>query len=230
MAGLHVCQRFAAASRTTAHDSGPSWIATPSMSGVLIPFLLPVYPGAPHVPCRSRRPGSRRLHAGHRLANKRAPARLIPESLSLSGFDVIQCFDASTAVRSRSPSRSPPDASKCAFSSSLTTTVTNQRSMRRFDASPHRGAKGSNLYCITSQTNRVGRSISSHPTGPLNATRETQRRAQVSIRSIWSDLAPTGTRLVSCTESSSRSSSSQLLRHQPVAAIQTAGGSGRTTS
>ena len=31
-----------------------------------------------HVPCRSGRPGSRRLHAGHRLANKRAPAKLIP--------------------------------------------------------------------------------------------------------------------------------------------------------
>lgn len=40
-------------SRTPAHDSGPSWIATPSMSGVLIPFLPPVYPGAPHVPCWS---------------------------------------------------------------------------------------------------------------------------------------------------------------------------------
>jgi hypothetical protein len=39
-------------SRTPTHDSGPSWIATPSMSGVLIPFLLPVYPGAPHVPCK----------------------------------------------------------------------------------------------------------------------------------------------------------------------------------
>jgi hypothetical protein len=35
-------------SQTPAHDSGPSWIATPSMSGVLIPFLPPVYPGAPH--------------------------------------------------------------------------------------------------------------------------------------------------------------------------------------
>jgi hypothetical protein len=88
-------------------------------------------------------------------------------------------------------------------------------------ATPRRDPAGSKS--LTSQTNRVGRSISSHPTGPLNATRETQRPAQVSIRSIWSDLAPTGTRLVSCTESSSRSSSSQLLRHQPVAAIQTAG-------
>src|SRR5260370_10142138 len=42
-----------APSRVPAHDSGPSWIATPSMSGVLIPFLLPVYPGAPHVHCAS---------------------------------------------------------------------------------------------------------------------------------------------------------------------------------
>jgi hypothetical protein len=32
-----------------------------------------------HVPCNSRRPGSRRLHAAHHLASKRAPARLIPE-------------------------------------------------------------------------------------------------------------------------------------------------------
>jgi hypothetical protein len=28
---------------------GPSWIATPSMLGALIPFLPPVYPGAPKV-------------------------------------------------------------------------------------------------------------------------------------------------------------------------------------
>jgi hypothetical protein len=32
-----------------------------------------------HVLCGSRTPGSRRLHAGHHLAKKRAPARLIPE-------------------------------------------------------------------------------------------------------------------------------------------------------
>jgi len=31
-----------------------------------------------HVPCSRSRPGSRRLHAGHHLANRRAPARLIP--------------------------------------------------------------------------------------------------------------------------------------------------------
>src|SRR6185437_9275834 len=31
------------------------------------------------VPRESSRSGSRRLHAGHRLANQRAPARLIPE-------------------------------------------------------------------------------------------------------------------------------------------------------
>ena len=33
-------------SRTPTHDSGPPWIATPSMSGSSIPFSMPVYPGA----------------------------------------------------------------------------------------------------------------------------------------------------------------------------------------
>jgi len=60
----------------------------------LLPFT---HPGNPNgqcrirpspVPCRSRRPGSRRLHAGHRLANQRAPARLIPGSSGYPGFDV----------------------------------------------------------------------------------------------------------------------------------------------
>src|SRR6266480_4159490 len=41
-------------------------------------------------------------------------------------------------IRSRSPSRSPPDASTDAFSSSLTTTVFSQRSMRWLEASLRR--------------------------------------------------------------------------------------------
>src|SRR3954451_7637206 len=49
-------------------------------------------------------------------------------------------LDASSAVHSRSPSRSLPDAVIRAFSSSLTTTVFSQRSMRRFDTSPRRAA------------------------------------------------------------------------------------------
>jgi hypothetical protein len=44
----------------------------------------------------------------------------------------------SATIRSRSPSRSPPDAFHDAFSSSLTTTVFSQRSMRRFGASLRR--------------------------------------------------------------------------------------------
>jgi hypothetical protein len=61
------------------------------------------------------------------------------------------CFDASSAVRSRSPSRSPPDTSPGAFSASLTTTVFSQRSMRRFDASPRRATpKGHNLHHLHS--------------------------------------------------------------------------------
>src|SRR6266496_584762 len=48
MAGLHVplsTLRHSPRGPST-HDLGPSWIATPSMSGVLIPFLMPVHPGA----------------------------------------------------------------------------------------------------------------------------------------------------------------------------------------
>lgn len=33
-------------SRTSTHDSGPSWVATPSMCGSFIRFSTPVYPGA----------------------------------------------------------------------------------------------------------------------------------------------------------------------------------------
>src|SRR6266540_1156551 len=42
-----------------------------------------------NVPDTSRRPGSRRLYAGHRLANTWAPARLIPDSGTQPGSDVI---------------------------------------------------------------------------------------------------------------------------------------------
>jgi hypothetical protein len=42
-----------------------------------------------HVPCKSRRPGSRRLYAGHRLANTRAPTKLIPGIVLLPGSDAI---------------------------------------------------------------------------------------------------------------------------------------------
>src|ERR1700712_739524 len=42
-----------------------------------------------HVPCTSRRPGSRPLHTGHHLASKRAPARLLPAPKISAGLDVI---------------------------------------------------------------------------------------------------------------------------------------------
>jgi hypothetical protein len=61
-------------------------------------------PGVPyqrspsHVPCKSRRPGSRRLYAGHHLARTRAPARLIPEDTPEPPVSMpSQSFDASTA-------------------------------------------------------------------------------------------------------------------------------------
>ena len=75
------------------------------------------YRGTPSpVPRESSRSDSRRLHAGHHLANKRAPARLIPEPLIRSGFDANRvCFDTSSANHLRSSFRSPPDASSAPF-------------------------------------------------------------------------------------------------------------------
>ena len=76
-----------------------------------------------HVPCKSRRPGSRRLYAGHRLANTRAPARLI--SKGKTGPPILMStenpFDASTTTPNQkqpwpgdsgTSSWSPPDAIK----------------------------------------------------------------------------------------------------------------------
>src|SRR5450755_1637165 len=60
-----------------------------------LPVATPNLPEQPyrhlpsHVPCTSRRPGSRRLHTGHRLASKRAPARLLPTPKICAGLDVI---------------------------------------------------------------------------------------------------------------------------------------------
>ena len=105
------------------------------------------------VPCRSRRPGSRRLHAGHRLASQRAPARLIPGSWVHPGFGVTcVVFDTSTAIRSRSPSRSPPDTSRVPFPHRSPRSRHRSRSMWRFEASPRRATpKGqqSLISCTT---------------------------------------------------------------------------------
>jgi hypothetical protein len=101
-----------------------------------------------HVPCKTCRPGSRRLYAEHRLANRRAPARLIPgkgqeSPVSMSPFKVTTPqqrrppgFPRSGA--SGTSSWSPPDAIKRTFSLSLTTTVFSQRSTGWFDACPRR--------------------------------------------------------------------------------------------
>jgi hypothetical protein len=96
--------------------------------------LLRAGPPARHstpspVPHRPSSPDSRRLHAGDHLARKRphppgSSQGRIKTLVLISTTD----FDASTAVRSRSPSRTPPDAQTAPFPHSLTTTVFSQRS------------------------------------------------------------------------------------------------------
>jgi hypothetical protein len=64
-------------------------------------------------------------------------------------------FDTSIAIRLRSPSRSPPDASRAPFSSSLTTMVFSQRSTRRFDATPRRATpKGHQSFIFHAAAHR----------------------------------------------------------------------------
>jgi hypothetical protein len=108
----------------------------------------------PHVPHSSRRPDSRHLHAGHRLANNSGTRQTHPGIALRPRF---RChflnLDASAVVHSRSSSRSPPDDSHAAFSSTLTTTVFSQRSSRWFDAIPRKDdAEGPhNLHLLCSK-------------------------------------------------------------------------------
>lgn len=92
-----------------------------------------------HVSCSSRRSDSRRLHAGHRLANKRAPARLFPGLCTHPSFDVISYF---STLPQRFARARLPDPRLTAFTppfpQSLTTTVFSLCSMRRLDVSPRR--------------------------------------------------------------------------------------------
>jgi len=107
-----------------------------------------------HVPHSSRRPDSRHLHAGHRLANNSGTRQTHPGIALRPQF---RCrflnLDASAVVHSRSSSRSPPDDSPAAFSSTLTTTVFNQRSSRWFDTIPRKDdAEGpQNLHLLCSK-------------------------------------------------------------------------------
>ena len=103
-----------------------------------------------HVPCQSRRPGSRRLHAGHRLASNRDVRQAHHERTARPlAFDATSILLTTLQQRTPAPnisgralsgtsSWSPPDAIKRAFSLSLTTTVFSQRSTGRFGALPRR--------------------------------------------------------------------------------------------
>jgi hypothetical protein len=99
-----------------------------------------------HVPHESRRPVSRHLYAGHRLASKRAPARLIPGQKVIPGFDAIFINnDASpvipgipgTALRLTGPYLTPQGR---LFHSRSPRSRHRSRSMWQFEAAPRREA------------------------------------------------------------------------------------------
>ncbi len=145
---------------TTGRSAGKrrNWYSAPSVSasarslsrspGHMAPDGL--YRRSPsHVPCKSRRPGSRRLYAGHRLAHTRAPARLISEGapeppISMSSTE-LRRLNSDTrpgdlpgrALLERLPGPHLTRSSR-AVSLSLTTTVFSQRSTGWFSARPRR--------------------------------------------------------------------------------------------
>src|SRR5512144_920105 len=84
-------------------------------------------------------PGSRHLHAGHRLASQQAPARLIPGDAPAPGFDVAYSLSTRhqwfTCVRLPGPHLT---RSRRALSATLTTTALDRSSLRWFAASPCR--------------------------------------------------------------------------------------------
>ena len=103
-----------------------------------------------HVPCQSRRPGSRRLHAGHHLASNR-DARQAHRGRTARppAFDATSILLTTPQQRTPTPghpgqtlsgtsSWSPPDASSAPSPRSLTTTVFSQRSTGWFSALPRR--------------------------------------------------------------------------------------------
>jgi hypothetical protein len=95
-------------------------------------------------------------------------------------------LDTSSAVRSRSPSRSLPDPSTGAFSSSLTTTVFSQRSMRWLDASPRRATPEGQQSSIFRTAPRINRLLP-HPTSSRSRHTPVPQRALMDPQ-VTSDL------------------------------------------
>jgi hypothetical protein len=86
-------------------------------------------------------PGSRPLHAGHRLGSKQVPPRLIPRQSSGLGSDVIQSI--STRHRGFALARLPDPhltRSRLAFSATLNTPALDRRTLRWFATTPCRAA------------------------------------------------------------------------------------------
>ena len=98
-----------------------------------------------HVPCKSRRPGSRRLYAGHHLARNAGTRQAHPEGLPrTSGFDVISRF---STPQQRTPAPDLPEPSASGTSSwSLPDAVTPRlfpgRSPRQSSANAAPGRLG----------------------------------------------------------------------------------------
>ena len=149
-----------------------NWYSTPPVSAVgALPLAARasqprlLYRRSPsHVPCKSRRPGSRRLYAGHHLARNAGTRQALPEGRSRTpGFDAISDFRRlNDDARPGSPrpsasgtsSWSPPDAIKPRlFPGRSPRQSSANAAPGRFDAYPRRAdARGPTILHLSHST------------------------------------------------------------------------------
>jgi hypothetical protein len=89
------------------------------------------------------RPSSRHLHARHRLASQQAPARLIPEPVSIPGFDVIYGLTTRHQWIAHARLLGPHlTRSRRAFPATLTTTALDRSRVAVVCGLPLQGGRG----------------------------------------------------------------------------------------
>ena len=156
-------------------------VRPPCRASVLCPSQFPLlgvlpYTDRPQHACRQHRgegfprsapapdPGSRHLHAGHRLARTAGTRQTHPEARSRPRFRCRpHAFGTSAVVHSRSPSRLAPDASCAPFPQCSPPRLIHRSSLRWFRTSPCMSGPGGPTSITSAAPQPATRSSTSHP-------------------------------------------------------------------
>jgi hypothetical protein len=127
-------------------------------------------------------PGSRHLHAGHRLARTAGTRQTHPGARSRPRFRCRpHAFGTSAVVHSRSPSRLAPDASCAPFPQCSPPRLIHRSNLRWFRTSPCMSGPGGPTSITSAAPQPATRSSTSHPPSCVRGAR---------ISASWPD--PTG--------------------------------------